>query len=162
MIMGTGRVHLLYGLGGSGKTSRAKALCADGRGIRFTLDEWMIRLHPDLTFDAPGYGERTEVVKDLIWSVAEQVLRAGIDVVLDWNSWSRQRRAWAIERATAVGADVLLHRLPADVEEASARVEQRSLALSPYAHRLTREHNEHLATLMEPPGECEGLRVIQL
>ncbi|WP_405002659.1 AAA family ATPase [Georgenia subflava] len=47
-----GRVHLLYGLGGSGKTTRARELCQDGRAVRLTLDEWMIRLYPDVAFDS--------------------------------------------------------------------------------------------------------------
>jgi len=115
-----GRVHLLYGLAGSGKTTLARALCAEGRAVRFTLDEWMISLYPGLSFEAAEYGRRTEIVKDLIWSVAEQVLRSGADVVLDWNSWSRARRAWAVQRAAVIPAEVILHRLDASVEQATA------------------------------------------
>lgn len=53
---------------GSGNTTLARALCADGRAVGFTLDEWMIRLYPRLSFDTAGYGRRAEIVKDLIWS----------------------------------------------------------------------------------------------
>lgn len=158
--MTIGRVHLLYGVAGSGKTSRARELCAGGRAVRFTLDEWMIRLYPDLDFASSDYGVRAEEVKDLIWSVAEQVLHSGTDVVLDWNSWSRQRRAWAIQRAQAVGAEVHLHWLRTPVEEASGRAARRARAATLYAHRITREDNEHLNTLMEPPSESEGLWLI--
>ena len=86
-----GRVHLLYGLAGSGKTTLARVLCADGKAVRFTLDEWMIRLYPGLPFESAEYARQTETVKDLIWSLAEQVLRSDRDVVLDWNSWSRSQ-----------------------------------------------------------------------
>lgn len=153
-------MHLLYGVSGSGKTSRAQELCEGGRAVRFTLDEWMIRLYPDLDFASPEYGARTEAVKDLIWSVAEQVLYAGTDVVLDWNSWSRQRRAWAILRARAIDAEVHLHWLRTSVEEASGRAAQRARAGTSYAHHVTRADNEHLATLMEPPSESEGVLLV--
>lgn len=41
--MSAGRVHLMYGLAGSGKTTRARELAADGAAVRFTLDEWLLR-----------------------------------------------------------------------------------------------------------------------
>lgn len=60
--------------------------------MRFTLDEWLLRLHSELSIVDLIYGERAELVRVLIWSIAEQVMRSGADVVLDWNSWSRGRR----------------------------------------------------------------------
>ncbi len=160
MFVAAGRVHLLYGLVGSGKTTLARALCAEGRAVRFTLDEWMIRLYPGLSFETAEYGHRTEIVKDLIWSVAEQVLRSGSDVVLDWNSWSQARRAWAVQRAAVIPAEVILHRLDASVEQATARVESRRRdPHSTYAHVIGREGNEHLASIMEPPSEAEGFGI---
>jgi predicted kinase len=159
--MAAGRVHLLYGLAGSGKTTLARTLAADGKAVRFTLDEWMIRLYPGLSFWSPEYGSRAEVVKDVIWSLAEQVLCAGTDVVLDWNSWSRARRAWATRRAAAIPAAVVLHRLGASIERATAQAAQR--ARDPhtvYAHPISRPDNEHLASIMEPPDEEEGFQII--
>ena len=48
----------------------------------------MLRLY-QLRYDNPHYPARAETCKDLIWDTARQVLRAGVDVVLDWNQWSR-------------------------------------------------------------------------
>jgi predicted kinase len=155
------RVHLLYGLVGSGKTTLARALCADGKAVRFTLDEWMIRLYPGLPFESAEYGRQTEIVKDLIWSLAEQVLRSGTDVVLDWNSWSRARRAWAVRRAAVIPAAVVLHRLSASIEQATLQVAQRAGdPRSVYAHSINQQGNEHLASIMEPPSEVEGFHII--
>ncbi len=158
--MNVGAVHLMYGLAGSGKITRARELADDKRAVLFTLDEWMIRLFPNLAFDAPDYGERAQAVKDLIWSTAEQILVTGTDVVFDWNSWSRARRSWAVQRARSVGADVMVHCVLGTAAEASQRVEQRTARGAKYAHPVTNEGNVHLATLMESPNPSEGLRVI--
>ncbi len=159
--MVAGRVHLLYGLAGSGKTTLARALAVDGKAVRFTLDEWMIRLYPGLSFESAEYGRQADVVKDLIWSLAEQVLRTGTDVVLDWNAWSRARRAWVIRRAAEIPAPVVLHRLGASVERATAQAAQRACdERAIYAHPIIRQDNEHLASIMEPPSEEEGFRII--
>jgi hypothetical protein len=44
--------------------------------VRFTLDEWMLRLH-NLRYDDPAYPALAESCKSLIWDTALQVLRAG-------------------------------------------------------------------------------------
>lgn len=157
--MAVGRVHLLYGLVGSGKTTLARELCDDGGGVRFTLDEWMLRLYPDLHFESAEYGQKAGEVRELVWTIAEQVLVAGTDAVLDWNSWSRARRRWAVQHASAIGAHVMLHRLTAPVDLASARVLERAARGARFAHHVTAEGNEHLATLMEEPSEVEGIEI---
>lgn len=124
--MAVGRVHLLYGLGGSGKTTLARELVAEGAAVRFTLDEWMLRLYPGLSFDDPRYGPMAATVRELIWTIARQVLQSGIDVVLDWNSWSRERRAWVVSRAAEISAPVVLHRLSVSIDEATERAARRA------------------------------------
>lgn len=154
-----GRLHLLYGLAGSGKSTLARELSTEGDAVRFTLDEWMLRLYPDLDFESGEYGHRAGDVRELIWTIAEQVLESGTDVVLDWNSWSRDRRRWAVERASRSGAPVILHRLTASVDLASSRARARTDRRTPFAHPVTRAGNEHLATLLEEPSPAEGLQI---
>ena len=157
----SGRLHLLYGLSGSGKSTLARQLQKRCPAVRFTLDEWMLRLHPELSIDDPAYGDRAEMVRELIWSIAEQVLRSGVDVVLDWNSWSRARRSWARDRAATVGAEVVLHRLSTSLEESTRRAEQREETGAEFAHRITRTGNQHLAGLLEEPTADEDLTVLE-
>ena len=111
------RLHLLCGLVGSGKSTLARRLEAEAPAVRLTLDEWMLRLTPELALEDPAYGERAAVVRALLSDIVEQVLRTGSDAILDWNSWSRERRADGIARARRVGAEVLVHRLTTPLEE---------------------------------------------
>lgn len=154
-----GTVHLLYGLAGSGKSTLARRLERELPAVRFTLDEWMLRLHPELTLQDDAYGERAERVRGVVWSIAEQVLRTGTDVVLDWNAWSRSRRAWAVAHAGTVGAPVVLHHLSTSLEEATRRAAARYDAGEVLAHPITPAGNEHLAALMEEPAPSEGLTI---
>ena len=97
-------VHLLCGLPGAGKTTLARQLEAGLPAVRFSLDEWMLRLYPDLHFADGDYAALAETCKLLIWDIARQVLNGGTDVVLDWNQWNRQRRAAWAGKAEAAGA----------------------------------------------------------
>ena len=79
----------------SGQDNLRQAAGGDVGGVRFTLDEWMLRLY-GLRHVDPRYVAHLEPCQDLIWDIAVQVLAVGHDVVLDWNQWSRERRArWA-------------------------------------------------------------------
>lgn len=156
----TGRLHLMYGLSGSGKSTLARHLAEETPAVRFTLDEWMLRLYHELSIEDEAYGQRAAIVRDLIWSLAEQVLRTGTDVVLDWNSWSQARRRWAVEHARRIGADVFLHHLTTSIEESSRRAEIRMESESVFAHPVDRAGNEHLAGLLEEPSIDEGLIII--
>jgi predicted kinase len=40
-------VHLIHGYLGTGKTTRAKKLAEEVKGVRFNPDEWMVRLYGD-------------------------------------------------------------------------------------------------------------------
>lgn len=157
--MPPGRVHLMYGLSGSGKTTLARALCADSGAVRFTLDEWMIRLYPDVHYESRAYGVKATGVRDMIWSIAAQVLPTGIDVVFDWNSWSASRRQWAIDHASTLHAPVIVHRISTGIDIASDRAQRRTQRGDLNAHPVTRAGNEHLDRIMEEPESEEGIEI---
>src|SRR5206468_2276287 len=81
-------------------------------------------------------------------ATATQVLRTGSDVILDWNQWSRQRRAEWRDRAQASGWAVVLYHLDVSVERAVRRAQERESALG---HDLDEGGVRHLAALFEPP-----------
>lgn len=145
-------IHLLAGLNGAGKTTLAKELATSLPGVRFSLDEWMLRLH-GLAFDDDGYAALADRCRELIWDTAAQVLAADVDVILDWNMWSRKRRADAVRRAGALGVRPQLHYVMVPLDVAVAQAQQRS---DPASHRLTAREVEHMVELFEEPQPDEG------
>ena len=136
----------------------ARRLELERPAVRFTLDEWMLRLYR-LRYDDPAYPTLAEGCQDLIWDVATQVLRTGSDVILDWNQWSRQRRAEWRDRAQASGWAVVLYHLDVSVERAVRRAQERQSAL---AHDLDEGGVRHLAALFEPPETVEGFEIVRI
>ncbi|HEY2508477.1 MAG TPA: ATP-binding protein [Streptosporangiaceae bacterium] len=158
---GAPHVHLLAGLNGAGKTTYAKHLQVVLPAVRFTQDEWLLRLHP-LPFDDPRQGELTRAYRELAWSVAVQALAAGTDVVLDWNSWSRVQRAEWSGRAANLGHGTVLHYLRVPVETAIARAEQRTAEDEAWSYPLDAAAVRHMTTIFEVPQADEGfeLRIV--
>jgi predicted kinase len=151
------RVHLLCGLTGAGKTTHARRLAAELPAVRFSLDEWMLRLYA-LKYDDPEYVARLDGCQSLIWDMAQQVLRVGSDVVLDWNQWSRQRRATWRHRVEAAGYGVLLHHV--DVPLSTAVRQALARGAREGSHLVDEAGVRHLAGIFEPPTHDEGIETV--
>ena len=151
-------VHLLAGLNGAGKSTHARRLERECPAVRFTLDEWMLRLHR-LGYDDPRYPELAERCQALIWDLALQILSTGVDVVLDWNQWSRARRQTWRDKTREAGHRPVLHYLPLPVDTAVTRVEHRSRQRADHAHTLDAVGVRHLARLFEVPASDEGMEI---
>lgn len=118
----SGRLIVLCGLPGSGKTRLARRLERELRAIRLCPDEWMA----DLTIDLWDEEARARV-EALQWRLAQGWLTLGHTVVIEWGTWGRSERDALREGARAVGAAVELRFLDAPVEELFARVQVRGM-----------------------------------
>lgn len=81
-----GRLHLILGPVGAGKSTFAMQLSARHGALRLTLDEWMATLFsPDrpTTGLVEWYTERADRCVDQIWKLASHLIDMGSDVVLE-------------------------------------------------------------------------------
>jgi len=87
-----GRLILLCGVAGAGKTTFAKRLEADG-AVRMCPDEWLIPLGFDI-YDREG----RLAVADLQWELTRSLVTRGVTVVDESGMWQRaerdHRRSW--------------------------------------------------------------------
>lgn len=95
----------------------------------------------------------------MIWSLAQQVLALDHDVVLDWNLWSRERRAEWRSRAASAGYPVLLHYINVPVATAIERAKRRTAQGVVHSHALDEAGVRHLHTIFEPPEADEGMEI---
>lgn len=95
--------HLLHGFIGSGKTIFARKLEREHGAVRFTHDEWMVRLYG---WNPPEehYAEYFIRVENLIWEEATLAVRAGSDVILDFGFWTRASRDAGRSHVDDIGA----------------------------------------------------------
>jgi predicted kinase len=113
--------HLIYGYLGAGKTTFARALEREVGGIRFSADEWYLRLYANSKATPhleAAWWDRVLSMLDEIWP---KVLEHRIDVVLDFGFWSRQLRDNARRLALLVGGNAKLYRITCDENVARAR-----------------------------------------
>ncbi|MGI8757128.1 MAG: AAA family ATPase, partial [Acidimicrobiales bacterium] len=78
--MSEARLILTCGLPGAGKSTLARQLAADRSALRLTKDEWLWALG-STPWDAPTQKK----VEHELWQLAQETLRLGLAVVLDFG-----------------------------------------------------------------------------
>jgi len=119
----SGRLVIVCGLPGSGKTTHAKALAAKIPGaVRFCPDDWMGAAGINL-WDEGARGQ----IEACQWELGRSLLEQGRTVIIEWGTWGRSERDTLRLGARALGASVELHYLNLPVEVLFERVRTREL-----------------------------------
>jgi predicted kinase len=141
-----GRLIIICGLPGCGKTTVARALERRLDAIRFCPDEWMEMLSLDI-YDE----ERRARIETLQWQIARRLLQHGLVVIIEWGTWGRSERDVLRMGARELGVAVELHYLHAPEEVLWARIRRRGVENPP----ITREAlSQWLEKFQAPtPGE---------
>jgi RimJ/RimL family protein N-acetyltransferase len=92
------RLLLTCGLPAAGKTTLARQLAEDRRALRLTQDEWLIALGSN-----PWDASIREKVDRELWRLAQEVLRLGVSVVLDFGLWTPGTATRLVARISTSG-----------------------------------------------------------
>ena len=148
--MSEARLILTCGLPGAGKTSLARQLAADRGALRLTKDEWLIALGSN-PWDEPT---RVKLEREL-WQLAQQVLRLGLSVVLDFGLWARIERDGFRAAARDLGAGVELHYLDVPTDELWRRIDARNAEPPWDSYPISRAHLDEWAAFFQAPDPAE-------
>lgn len=152
--------YLLYGFAGAGKTTFAKRFEKDVRAIRFSHDDWMMTLYPEIK-DSAQFRILHDRSKQLAWEVVIRAVELGNNIILDWGFWSRASRDEAREKLSQVGAITELYYLSCSDELMRQRVNERNKLL-PDAHpfKVDEKALEEFRQRFDPLGSDESHTII--
>jgi len=152
-------VHLICGSTGAGKTTYAAALAGRVRGVLFSIDQWMATLYlPDRPdpMSLDWAIERTARCELQIWTVVDQLVARGLDVILDVGLSRREHRDRFRQRALEIGAECKLHYLDVDLETRRARVRERNVTRAgSYSLEVTDAMFDWMEQWFEAPSDDE-------
>ena len=138
---------LTCGLPGAGKTTLATQLAADRSAVRLTKDEWLWALGSIHGTEPTG-----EKIEHELWRLAQEILRLGLSVVLDFGLWARIERDEMRSVARGLGVGVELHYLDVPTDELWRRIEARNSAAT--VGQLTHRRADLDGWLRVPGPRC--------
>ena len=144
------RLMLTCGLPGAGKTTRARQLAGDRNALRLTKDEWMWALG-----SSPWNASMQDKVERELWHLAQEVLRLGLSVVLDFGLWARIERDEFRTAARSIGVGVELHYIEVPLDELWRRIEARNSEPPWNTEPILRRHLDEWAALFQAPDDVE-------
>ena len=148
--MSKARLILTCGLPGAGKTKLATQLAADRRAVCLTKDEWLWALG-----STPWDESTRKKVEHELWRLAQEILRLGLSVVLDFGLWARAERDEMRAAARRLGVGVELHFLDVPVDELWRRIEARNSEPPWDSHPIRRADLDGWVRLSQAPDAAE-------
>lgn len=150
MAVSEARLILTCGLPGAGKTTLARRLAADRRAVRLTADEWLWALG-----STPWDASTQEKVEHQLWQLAQEILRLGLSVVLDFGLWARVERDEMRSVARSLGAGVELRYLDVTADELWRRIAARNSQPPWDTHPIRRTDLDGWLEIFHAPDAAE-------
>jgi predicted kinase len=144
------RLVLLCGLPGSGKSTAAARLASEMQAIRLSPDDWMSALGMDLWDE-----DARDRIERQLWRLAQDLLRRGQRVILEFGFWLRSDRDEKRLAARELAVRVELRYLDVSIDELVRRLEARTGQAAPATAPITRAHLEGWLSSFESPDDEE-------
>ncbi len=150
------KVFLICGKICCGKSTYAKRLCTENKAVLLSVDEIMLAVFG--LYAGDKHDEYTEKIQKYLLEKSVEIIRGGINVVLDWGFWSKAKRSAAREFYTLRDIECEFCYLDVSDEVWNERIAHRNqlvLKGEDVAYIIDQNLAEKFAGLFEPPSESE-------
>ena len=141
--------YLICGFIGSGKTTFARKLEKEKSVVRFTKDEWTVKIFGNSfskdNFQNDTFHEYDGKMTKLATEIALRFLKTGTSVIIDDGFWYRKQRDEMRQQLKDIGAEAKFYFIDTPVDVMKARTVKRSENPSVDSFYITeQEFNDYL------------------
>ena len=153
-------LHMGCGKIGAGKSTLAKQLAAVPHTVVICEDDWLAQLYPDELRGLEDYARSARRLRAAMAGHIEDLLKAGISVVLDFPSNTVATRLWVRQIFEKAGASHQLHFLDISDEVCKSRLRARNLS-GEHPFETTDAQFDQITSYFEAPTQVEAFNVIR-
>ncbi len=151
--------YLICGFIGSGKTTFARILEKETGAVRFTKDEWVIKVFGNNP-PKDKFTEYDTKMTELATEIALKCLARGVSVIIDDGFWYRKQRDELRQKLKDIGAVTKLYYINTPFEVMKARTVKRSRKPPEDSFYITeQEFNDYLKMFQPPTDDEEFLSI---
>lgn len=157
-------IYLVCGATGAGKSTYSEELAQSVAGMRFSIDEWMQRLH---NTDKPNenlfewFYERVQRNCAQMRSVAERLVVLGVPAIFDCGLTNKFERDIFVNWAEEQGFSVQLHYCDVPMDIRWQRVQKRNAEQAEtFQFEVTRDMFDFIESMWEAPDDEEMTRLM--
>ena len=161
MIMNKGKLTLLCGKMGAGKSTHARKMAKDKSAVLLSEDEWLAAFYPNKINSLDDYLNYSKLLKPQVKKLVQSVLLAGVNVVLDFPANTVSQRQWLRGIFAEIDAPHSLVFLDVSDELCLQRVAKRAIEQPQRAVTDTDAMFEAITQHFVPPSVDEGFNVVQ-
>lgn len=154
-------LHLVCGKIAAGKSTLTRQLAAEPHTVLISEDDWLARLYPNDITSIADYVRCSGRLRDAMGSHIEQLLNAGVSVVLDFPANTLATRQWMKGIIDRSGANHRLHVLDVSNEECKARLRRRNEEGS-HAFETSDAQFDAITRHFAPPSVDEGFNIVEV
>jgi len=152
-------LHLVCGKIAAGKSTLCARLAAAPGTVLISQDFWLKQLFGDELVEVADYLRVSPKLRAAMGPHVADLLKAGVDVVLDFPANTVALRAWMKAIADEAGAPHVLHWLDVPDEECRERLRRRN-AQGGHDFAASDEQFDLITSYFEAPGAAEGMEVL--
>ncbi|MBU2880781.1 ATP-binding protein [Psychrosphaera sp. B3R10] len=158
-----GTLILFCGKMGAGKSTAAVNINNERNGILISEDKWLASLYPDQITTFEDYIRFSGLLKPLLKTHVQNILKTGANVVMDFPANTINQRKWFVSLCVEANAKYELIYLKASNELCLKQIAQRRIEQPSRAKFDTEQVFNHVTTYFDEPDEiaAENLTVIE-
>jgi predicted kinase len=153
-------LHIFCGKIASGKSSLAARLAAGPGTVLLSEDQLLSRLYPGEILTLEDYVRSARRLREAVAPLVQDLLRQGLDVVLDFQANTPAGRHWFRSLFESAGASHQLHWLRAADATCKARLTARN-AEGRHEYQVSDAEFELFNSHIVPPTPEEGFVIIR-
>ncbi|MHA3737754.1 AAA family ATPase [Pseudomonas sp. Eth.TT006] len=157
--MSTATLHLMCGKIASGKSTLATSLAEEHGAIVLSEDQWLSRLYPEQIKSVADYVRYARQIRGVLGPLVNDLLAAGVSVVLDFPANTVADRQWLRGLADSARVQHRLHYLEVDDTTCRARLHARN-ALAEHEFAASDAEFDLITRYFQVPEAGEGLEIV--
>lgn len=152
--------YLICGFIGSGKTTFARRLEEETGAVRYTKDEWMVKLFGNNP-PKDKFHEYDSRMTELATEMALKCLASGGSVIIDDGFWYRKQRDEIRQKLKDIGAIAKFYYLDTPIDLMKERTVKRSENPPADSFYITEQEFDDYLKMFQPPSNDEECLVIK-